>query len=311
MFHKQRLKFVWVFLLLVVFFCLLAAFLWNVSQPGKTVEGCPKGCAREVERHPGPLRVVSLNMLHGYPDFENLSLRLDLIASEIHRLDADVVLLQETPWTRMRGNAAEYLARKLGYNYLYFRANGNHRLIFFEEGEAILSRFRLEDPHFTVLPPRAGLLENRITLGANALTPMGDVTFFVTHLTDKDPQDNFNQVESLRDFVEGNVKGLTVIAGDFNAQEDTQQITELAGNWTDAYRNAHPNDPGLTCCIDDLASGPGEPLEKRIDYIFLVSGKEKNEGIISVQQVFDRPFPAGNGWQWASDHTGLLVELEP
>lgn len=268
------------------------------------------GCATGVERRAGPLRVLSLNMLHGFPGFKDLPLRLDLIAGEIRRLDADVVLLQETPWSSVRGNVAQYLASELGYNYLYYRANGNRYLIFFEEGESILSRFPLENPIYTVLQPKAGLFESRVALGATAATPQGRMTFFVTHLTDKDPQVNRGQAESLRRFVEGHSGGLTVVVGDFNSRENSPQIMELASHWTDAYRVIHPDDPGLTCCIDDLTAGPGEPLEKRIDYIFLARKGESGE-IISAQHAFYRPFPVGSSWQWASDHTGLMVEIGP
>ncbi len=311
MLQIQHIHLVWKSLLLVVCLSLLAAFLLNASEPGRAVEGCPQGCAMQAERRAGPLRVLSLNMLHGYPDFKDLPLRLDLIAAEIRRLDADVALLQETPWTRATGNGAKTLARQLGYNYLYYRANGNRWLIFFEEGEAILSRFPLKDPVFAVLPPRVGFFESRVALGTTAATPWGDVAFFVAHLTDKDAQVNRRQAESLRGFVEAHPGGLAVVAGDFNAREDSPQIAALTGHWTDAYRAVHPIDEGLTCCVDNLAAGPGEPLEERIDYVFLVIKNGDSPVIARAQHAFDQPFPVGSGWQWASDHTGLLVEIEP
>jgi endonuclease/exonuclease/phosphatase family metal-dependent hydrolase len=250
-------------------------------------------------------------MLHGRPDFENLSLRLDLMAGEILRLEADVVLLQEAPWTKSTGNAAQYLAQKLGYNYLYYRANGNRRLISFEEGEAILSRYPLEEAHFSILHPKAGFFENRVLLGATVDTTLGDVKVFVTHLTDKDPQVNFEQVESLRDIVEPLVGGSTIVAGDFNARENSPQLIELTSNWVDTYRTIHPGDPGLTCCIDNLTSGSEDLLEKRIDYIFLVEKNEATAKIIDVRPVFHQPFSVEGGWQWASDHTGLMLEMQP
>lgn len=301
----------WKLPLLFLFLSLLIVLLLNVNKPGLAVEGCPTGCATGVERRAGPLRVLSLNMLHGFPGFKDLPLRLDLIAGEIQRLDVDVVLLQETPWFSVRGNGAKYLAGKLGYNYLYYRANGSRYLIFFEEGESILSRFPLEDPIYTVLQPKAGFFESRVALGATAATPQGRMTFFVTHLTDKDLQVNRGQAESLRSFVEAHSRGLTVVAGDFNALEDSPQIVELASHWTDAYRMIHPDDPGLTCCIEDLTAGPGEPLEKRIDYIFLINMTGESGKTTSAQHVFYRPFPVSGGWQWASDHTGLMVEIGP
>jgi endonuclease/exonuclease/phosphatase family metal-dependent hydrolase len=302
---------VWRYLLLAVILLLLAAFALNASRPGRAVEGCPQECATQVGRTSGPLRVLSLNMLHGFPDFKHLSLRLELIAAEIRRLDADVVLLQEVPWTTITGNAAKSLAQQLGYNYLYYRANGNRWMIFFEEGEAILSRFPLEDPSYTVLQPPAGFFESRVNLGTTVTTPWGDVTFFVAHLTDKDPQVARGQAESLRNFVEAHTHGLAVVAGDFNSREDSPQIIALSSTWTDTYRAVHPGDEGLTCCIDDLTASPGEPLEERIDYIFLVHSIVENGEIVSAQRVFDRPYRGDSGWQWVSDHIGLLVEIEP
>jgi len=168
---RKQIHPAWKFLLPFGALTLLVAFLLEASEPGRAVEGCPQLCAVQVRRQAGPLRVLSLNMLHGHPDFTDLPLRLDLIATEIRRLDADVVLLQETPWTRTTGNGAKYLAHQLGYNYLYYRANGNHRLILFEEGEAILSRFPLKSPQFAVLRPRLSFFESRVALSASAATP--------------------------------------------------------------------------------------------------------------------------------------------
>jgi len=305
---KNRIRLIGKVLILVVILALLSLYVMNASRPGRKVEGCPEECATTVGPGAGPLRVVSLNMLHGFPRFIELQLRLDLIATEIRRLDADVVLLQEVPWTRATGNAADVVAQQLGYNYLYYRANGNKNLIFFEEGEAILSRFPLKDAVFTELQPRAGLFESRVTLGASAVTPWGEVTFYVAHLTDKDSKVNAGQAQDLRGFVEAHTTGLAVMAGDFNAREDSPQIKQLSGVWTDTFRIMHPGEEGLTCCINDLKGSPGEPLEERIDYIFLVHPSGK---IIDVEHVFDHPFKVGDGWQWASDHTGLMVEIEP
>lgn len=297
---------------LLVLVLLASLFVVYASIPGREVEGCPQGCAMQLERRSGPLRIMNLNMLHGFPDFKDLSLRLDLIAGEIHRLDADVVLLEEVPWTRATGNGAHVLAQKLGYNHVYFRAQGNRHLIFFETGQAILSRFPLKDVVFSVLPPRAGFFESRVALGATAVTSLGDVTFFVAHLTNRkdDPQINRGQAGYLREFVEANSPDLAVVAGDFNAVEDSPQIIDLSGRWTDAYRALHPGDPGLTCCVDNLTTNPDEPLEERIDYIFIVVKGDGSGQVVSAQHVYERPFPVSSGWQWVSDHTGLLIELE-
>jgi len=295
-------------LLALLIIAALSLYVFNASRPGRSVEGCLQGCAVAGERKPGPLRLVSLNMLHGFPSFSDLPLRLALIAGEVQRLDADIVLLQEAPWTMRTGNGAKDLAGQLGYNYVYYRANGNRHLIFFEEGEAILSRFPLKDVAFTELQPRMGFFESRVSMSVSAITPLGKLSLFVVHLTDKDPRVREGQVASLKQFVETHTDGHAVVAGDFNSREDSPSIKGLSADWNDTFRTLHPADPGLTCCIDDLHAGPQEPLEERIDYIFLLP---KESQVVSARKVFDQPYRVDSGWQWASDHIGLFIEIKP
>ena len=248
----------------------LLVFVWvlNVSRAGRQVEGCPQDCATAAPRQAGPLRILSLNVLHGFPRFEHLSQRLDRIADEVRRQDVDVVCLQEVPWTLRLGSAAEYLAERTGLNHLYLRANGSRWALLFEEGEAILSRYPLRDVMFAELEPRAGFFEHRVVLGATAVTPLGDVRVFVTHLTNGRPEVNRAQASALMALVGATGQGPAVVAGDFNATEDSPQIKAITSAWVDTYRAAHPDDNGHTCCVDDLSRGPGEPLEKRIEAVY-------------------------------------------
>jgi endonuclease/exonuclease/phosphatase family metal-dependent hydrolase len=295
------------FLVAIAILTLITLFVLNASIHGRQVVGCLEGCGNPADRQTGGLRVVSLNMLHGIPRFTDLDVRVKLISAELRRLDGDVIILQEVPWRLGNKNIAETLAQALGYNYMYLRANGNKNMITFEEGEAILSRFPLKDVVHAELVPRVDLFQHRVVLGATSVTPWGEVRLFGTHLTHNDPQLNQGQVEALRQFVEANSTGFTVVAGDFNAWEDTPQIEKLTGSWTDTYRQAHPGDAGLTCCIDELTN-PDEALEMRIDYIFLVNFRGE---LIRADHAFYSPFRAGEGWQWALDHTGLVVEVMP
>jgi len=287
----------------------VAAWVLNASRPGVRVRGCPEGCSTAGVRQEGPLRVMSLNVLHGHPDFENLAGRLDTIAAEIRRLDADIVCLQEVPWTLRLGCVAQILAERTGLNHIGVRANGNRWAILFEEGEAILSRYPLRDVAVSELSPRAGFFEHRVALRATADTPWGDVRVFVAHLTDGEEEINRGQAASLFAFVDASGPGLAVVAGDFNAREDSPQVRKLAGQWLDTYRVAHPDldDEGYTCCVDNLAGGPGEPLEKRIDYLFLVPEPGRETPVVASRRVLDEPHPTGSGYQWASDHVGLLT----
>ena len=291
---------------LLVLGLLAALWLINVSRAGTKVEGCPRGCSDRPERRDGPLRVMSLNVLHGFPRFEHVRRRMDLVAGEIHRQDADIVLLQEVPWTPQLGLGAEYLAQRTGMNHLYLRANGNRRAILFEEGEAILSRYPLKASISEELEPRAGFFEHRVALGATVVTPWGELPVVVTHLTNGEAEVNRAQVESLMDFVAASSDGPALVAGDLNAVPDSPQVELLAGQWTDADLSARPGG-APTCCVEDLAASPGEALEVRIDYVFLVP----SPGVVvkSSQRVLDEPFETEYGWQWASDHVGLLVTI--
>jgi endonuclease/exonuclease/phosphatase family metal-dependent hydrolase len=293
---------------------LLLVLIWwvpNTSRPGVVPRGCADGCVTAPTRRDGPLRVLSLNMLHGLPTFCGLRQRLDLIADGIRAADADIVCLQEVPWAPTLGDAAAYLGQRTGLNYLFLRANGNRSAILFEEGEVILSRYPLREAGGTELLPRAGWWQHRVVLHATAATPWGDIGVFATHLTHDNPQANQGQATALAEFVVARCQGLCLVAGDLNATEDSPQIQRLAARWTDAYRSAHPDQAGLTCCVDDLQAGPQELLEMRIDYVFLVPPAGQVAHPVSARLAFDAPFAVPGGWQWASDHVGLLVEVEP
>ncbi len=292
---------------LAVLLLLIAVWVLNASRPGSRAEGCPEGCATAAARTEGSLRVLSLNLLHGFPRFEQLDARLELIAAEIRRLDPDLVCLQEVPWHW--GSAARALAQSTGLNYLFLRANGNRWTILFEEGEAILSRYPLRDAAVTELQASAGPFEHRVALQATAVTPWGDLRVVSTHLTHGDPAVNEAQVASLIAFVAaGDASAPAIVAGDFNAQEDSPQIQALrAVGWIDTYRAAQPHDPGHTCCIDDLTD-PNQILDKRIDYIFLLSGGE-SVSVVDSRVILNLPASSGDGWLWASDHAGLLTTL--
>lgn len=286
----------------------LVIWLLNASTPGKMeadVAATPSAKISSITS----LSVLSLNMLHGYPDFTYLQPRLDLIAEAILRSKADIVLLQEVPWTRKLRSGAKILGQRTGMHYVYLRANGNRWTIFFEEGEAILSKYPLDNLSYTELQPQAGFFEHRVALHATTSTPLGEVDLFVTHLTDKDEQINRQQAAALREYVQREVSHQAIIAGDFNATENSPQISALAATWTDAFRFSHPLDRGYTCCIDDPRNGPDEILEKRIDYIFIQSHGRDTLTIEDTYLILEAPFPWDDGWLWASDHIGLMTIL--
>ncbi|WP_420645249.1 endonuclease/exonuclease/phosphatase family protein [Candidatus Leptofilum sp.] len=306
---KLRRWFIWLGLLLV-----LGIFQLNVSKPGKEVIACPIECAHTLETSTSEsLRVLSLNMLHGFPNFDFLAERVELLIDEIGRLDVDIVLLQEVPWNKVQGQIAQQLAERRGLNYAYYRANGNYSLIGFEEGSVILSRFPLQNITFTELHPPASFFENRIALHAQVLIPQGAIDLFVTHLTNGRAAVNAAQTEALLAFVQDEANYPAIVAGDFNATEDSLQITKLTASWRDSYRLAHPERAGGTCCVSDPRRASAADLQARIDYLFLVPTAEQTITVVEIERVFDEPFETANGRLWLSDHAGLLatIYIEP
>lgn len=301
----------------VIGFVLLLAtvlFLLNVSKPGSNPVACPSTCAKEpLSTAARPLRVLSLNMFHGYPGFSNFEQRTALLKQEIGRLAPDIVLLQEVPWVSQHGLMAQQLAKQNGFNYVYLRANGNYPLIRFEEGVAIFSHYPLKQISFTELQPVAGLFENRIVLHATVETPHGDIDLFVTHLTNGNASINAAQTESLLAFVQNEATHPAIIAGDFNAVESSPQMVKLAEFWQDSYRLVYPREPGPTCCISDLVNAPTTELQERIDYLFLAPIGENVLNLVTVDPVFAEPVTAVNGRLWLSDHAGILatIQVEP
>ncbi len=281
----------------------LALFVASASRVGEP-EGCLSGCARSEPRRPGPLRVLSLNVLHGFPHFGTLEARLGLVAAEILEDDADLVLLQEVPWTPGLGNGAAHLAALVGQNHVFMAANGNRRTIFFEEGAAILSRFPLGEVAGFELEPRAGLFEQRIVLHARVAAPGGPIDAFSTHLTNGAAERNRGQADSLRRWVDRRAGARFVVAGDFNALPDSPQMRRLASDWTDAWSAARSGEAGETCCAA-LAAGPGAPLRERIDFLFTAPGAR----VRTARRVLAEPVAHGGAWLRASDHAGLFVEL--
>ena len=280
----------------------------NASRPGKAVEGCPVDCSLEQTFTQPNLRILSLNIFHGFPSCPELRTRLDQIAHEAERFGVDILLLQEIPWTVHFGNSAKYLADRLGMNYLYLRANGNRNAILFEEGVAILSRFQILESRFTELQPRAGIFEHRVVLGARL--SIGPQSFWVysTHLTHGEPEVNQSQAAVLKDFITASSPGAGLLGGDFNAEQASPQMIGLSQMWTDTYRALHPNSEGFTCCLSDLRNGAREEFNKRIDYMFLIHPSELVK-LKKVDLIFTDPVAWDGSWIWVSDHAGLLLEL--
>jgi endonuclease/exonuclease/phosphatase family metal-dependent hydrolase len=270
-----------------------------------------------------PIRVVTLNVLHGgvwsgwRGDGQHLDTRLALAAAALRQLRPDVVALQEASRGRGRGDVAGRLARSLGMSHVYvpgavgfFGSRWLHArvadLMNFEEGPAILSRFRIQRSGEYALPPCGRRFEPRALLFAELATPRGPVTVFSTHTAG-----DACHTRAVAELVARHRRETpAVVMGDFNAVESSPPIQALTGDagFVDAFRAANPDDPGYT--VWQPVTEPERRVRRRVDYVFLVPGRAFAGEVLASRVVVDRPGRLPDGSPiWPSDHFGVLADL--
>ena len=101
-----------------------------------------------------------------------------------------------------------------------------------------------------------------------------------------------------------------IVVGDFNsdaAGTTTPTYANLiAGGLVDAWPAANRNDPGLTCCQNELLTNPVSENATRIDLV-LTRGDWQAKKVSTVGAA---PFRGAPAPLWASDHAGVVAELK-
>jgi len=251
-----------------------------------------------VEPISNDLTIISSNLYHGWPKQDTLLARLSSFVRLVEEQHADIVLLQEV--SRTPGfKTDQWLSERLGFAYVYARANGHHG-IGFEEGVAVFSRYPLHSPHLKEFSNKLNPFVRRIALGVFTDTPQGTLPFFSVHLGIM-PQENAAQIVDLRDWVSGIAGELPAfIGGDFNTHESTPQIGYVQTKWIDTYRCLHPEQDGTT---HQLNWPWGAVMHRsRLDYIFHKPGNTKWQ--VATAGHLETP----NGPH--SDHRAVLTRLK-
>lgn len=255
------------------------------------------------------LRVLQLNAFHGYPDPERRLLvqerpsdrlrRAEHLATEVSRLQPDVVVLQEAWCAVDEGCLADRLARKLRFHAVYARANGSLRWLGFEEGSAILSRFPIADPRVWPLGPDPDAFERRIALTARIDHPGLHFEVVGVHLANGDTDLAGAQAAGLLERLGGSGRPV-LVAGDLNLPSDHAAVARFreAG-----YRDLM--DGGLDYVLLDAANSGWWPLWTE----WTETGAVSDHPGILVE--FQLPVPPPNdGWEgdWrlvTADQVGL------
>jgi endonuclease/exonuclease/phosphatase family metal-dependent hydrolase len=282
--------------------------------------GPPPAAAEPAPR----LSAVTFNLFHGghwsglTGNDRDLEHRLEMAASELQALRADIIGLQEASVSRRRGNVAARLAGRLGFHHAH--ASDSIRLfglpfvnrlvawlIDFSEGPAIVSRFPIVAWRVHDLPRCGRFFDPRAVLQTEIETPWGRWHVFSTHTSNESCQ-----IPAVADVVREHGRGLpALIMGDFNSVEASPFITllrEQAG-FVDAFRTANPSEPGLTVWQKIDAEAP--TVRRRVDYVFVLPGREAAASIVSSRIVLNSPQRLSDGRSlWPSDHYAVLAEVE-
>jgi endonuclease/exonuclease/phosphatase family metal-dependent hydrolase len=199
--------------------CFAAGVLLFPTRKASLIRG-----AEPVEVAPKRIRIVDLNVLHGYPDLRDQEQRSRDLLAGLRALDPGVIVLQEASINAKNGNLAQRLGTELRMDVAYARANGSRRLIGFEEGSAILSRFPIIEARRIPLSPRKPLWESRIALIVTVALGSGNhLTIVGTHFAHGAVDVAALQARDLLRYVPN--AGFRIIAGDFNAPSGTEAVT--------------------------------------------------------------------------------------
>lgn len=240
--------------------------------------------------------LANLNIHH---DKENWPAREAFMVEEFTRQGADVICLQEVLQHETLENQAKTLTEKLGwpeYVFSSFDAEGNVK----RYGNAILSKYPILSSDWKKLVP-----ENRYRTAVHAVidfkgTP---IDVYCTHLAvgkAKD-SDRLEQVQDLWKFIEQTRKtDFCFVAGDFNADPESEEIQFMRGKMNDAYEQLHPNTLGYTTPVPHGGRGHQE----RIDYIFFKAAGTRSLDLEAAEITFKDPIPEGI---LPSDHYGVFA----
>lgn len=176
------------------------------------------GGLEPLHAHPQPimsertLSTVSLNLAK-----ESSSTTVVRAIRQAPRLrQADLFLFQEVRHTDGKPSVAEDAAHQLGYSAAFQAAPG-----FVDQGVAIVSRYPLSDVRITDLKPCDLRFRSRkrLSIGATARTPWGDVRVWNVHLDTRiNAGERLEQLEPVLNEA-SRYQGPKLIGGDFNTND--------------------------------------------------------------------------------------------
>jgi endonuclease/exonuclease/phosphatase family metal-dependent hydrolase len=285
----------------------------------------------------GPnLRVITLNLWGTEPPLEH---RLALAIRQLRALAPDVVCLQEVrPLDGKAGKTtADVIADALGMSSHYAMAvswdDGVHgKLPAGQEGVAIIAKTIGETRVLPLPEPRPG--DARVLLSAQIESDGGPIWIHTAHLHYRldDGLAREHQVLAIDEAIRAlrtSDSAPQILAGDFNATPDSDEMRFLRGLTTLGGRRTHFQDAWLRLHREPIpGEGPAEgitwssenrftrplrslDIDRRIDYVYVTTRKKDGRGTVHVSKVVltDREGDREDEI-CASDHYGVLADVQ-
>lgn len=252
--------------------------------------------------------------------------RAEAILATLRDVRPDILALQEV-WARGEDNLAERLAGDLGMRWEWApspvpdrwqRRLGDSSV---DVGIAVLSRWPVTGRHVERLPVGEEADDGQQALHARVDAPGGEVPFFTTHLISAAHASATRraQVTALARFVaahRGDGGFPPVVAGDFNAEPDSDEMRLLSGTKTppvvpgqvllDAWRYADPDLSSATWDMANPFAAQTKEWNARIDYVLAGPPGPGGAGHVrGVRLAGDVPVDG----VWPSDHFAVVADL--
>lgn len=269
------------------------------------------------------MRLATWNLWWKFGPWEE---RQEPIATELSSIDADVICLQEV-WADERADQAEVLGDST-QRFVARTVNSDGDPHPF--GNAILSRWPILEHRTLILPGADGQPSHRSALFCRVGVPDAVAPWWIvsTHLEWRYTASALRQ-QQLQTIVaecdrlrSQTAESIVVIAGDFNAVGDSDEIRRLTGLstpyadastiFTDAWA-AVSDDPGHTWSRANPHSANAQWPRRRLDAVFVSWPRPKPTGNPLSAELFGtmaRPTGAGGAEIVPSDHYGVVVELD-
>jgi endonuclease/exonuclease/phosphatase family metal-dependent hydrolase len=262
------------------------------------------------------VRVLTQNLWGIRGDWEA---RRRVLREGLLELDADLVAFIEAIKTDEYDQVTDLLGD--GYHVVHQREREPDG-----QGTAIASRWplgKLHEVDLQVSPRVAGFAATTIVVEVDAPEPYAPLVF-ANHLPSWQLQFEHERelqavaaVRFIEDLV-GERDVHVVLAADLSSDPDAANVRFITGRqsldgtsvcYRDAWESAHPHERGETSKTDNPLVADWDWPFKRLDYVFVRCGDHGGPtlAVERCELVFDRPIDG----VWASDHFGVVADLEP